>query len=390
MRYQKIIYQTLPSQSLACEMVDQLATLSEHCDARVIDKPVALYGAGNLGKMAKKYLNSINIDISCVIDLNIQHFKNDPFWHKTTLYHPDEVPSQIINHHLLAICIVKTPITAIQSQLIKQGWRDFVPFYDIAESNRHRHPLSNGWFLKTLSKSDLSQIKSVLKGWSDDISRAHHIQFLTWRKNRIECFFKYAPITWEDRFFIPQITSRLGPGERYLDVGAHHGDVIMQFMKCVQHQFSHIWAIEADHQNYAKLLQNCDALGANVTLKQQCLSNHVKTISFFPSIGYAAQISDFGTQKITTTTLDQLDIKPTFAKFHLEGWELDALKGGRNMLQKYRPMLAITIYHNDLGVWKIAKWLMTHLTDYHFILRHHCWQATSLVLYAIPKERKPF
>jgi len=107
---------------------------------------------------------------------------------------------------------------------------------------------------------------------------------------------------------------------------------------------------------------------------------------FFEGLGYASQLSPLGPNRMEFTTLDRLDLQPTFVKLHLEGHELAALKGGLQMLQRHRPLVATTSYHNRLGLHELPGWLMDHLEGYRFLLRLHSWCGTGAVVYAIPKE----
>jgi hypothetical protein len=78
----------------------------------------------------------------------------------------------------------------------------------------------------------------------------------------------------------------------------------------------------------------------------------------------------------------------SFLKLHLEGAELEALKGGRELLRRDRPIVAATVYHNDDGIWRTPLWLIETLTDYRFLFRLHSWCGTGAVVYAIPEERR--
>jgi hypothetical protein len=53
--------------------------------------------------------------------------------------------------------------------------------------------------------------------------------------------------------------------------------------------------------------------------------------------------------------------------------------------------MAITIYHNQKGMWEIPMWLIMQArsmsVQYKFYLRMHSWCGTGVVLYAIPDER---
>jgi hypothetical protein len=85
-------------------------------------------------------------------------------------------------------------------------------------------------------------------------------------------------------------------------------------------------------------------------------------------------------------TLDALG-PASFLKLHLEGAELEALKGARELLRRDRPIVAATVYHNADGIWRTPLWLMETLRDYRFLLRIDSWCGTSAVVYAIPNER---
>lgn len=90
---------------------------------------------------------------------------------------------------------------------------------------------------------------------------------------------------------------------------------------------------------------------------------------------------------VRTCRFDDLNFPITFGKIHLEGGELDALQGSMTTLQRQRPVLAVTVYHNRDGLWRIPSLLMDGLPNYRFLMRLHVWCRTGCVLYAIPKER---
>ena len=78
----------------------------------------------------------------------------------------------------IAVSVVTSPYVTIERSLAARGCVDVVPFYDLAESLRGQHPLANGWFAEPLAAADQRQIEGVLAGWDDDVSRAHHLQFI--------------------------------------------------------------------------------------------------------------------------------------------------------------------------------------------------------------------
>lgn len=391
-KFKSITYRNTPNLTTACAMLHELAGKTITCTPRKIDKPLVLYGAGKLGRMAKEYLSRINIPILFVVDREPGLYKNDPFWSGIEIVAPEAVDKSYKKTSILAVSICTTPYTNLSATLSVQGWNDVVPFYDIAEAYRDVHPLSNGWFTGVLKEEDVIDIERVIRRWDDDISRAHHLQFLAWHSVREEWFFDTAPVTINDRYFIPQILSVLNDHETFLDVGAHHGDVTIKFLEQVDHHFKAIWVIEPDSDNIfilRKQFNERQLVGSinNINVLTCAVGESSGKRSFFEGLGYASQFCEFGPIMVNVKTIDELNITPTFIKVHLEGEELNALKGAISTIKNNRPIIAATSYHNHLGIWKFPGWLMNQLTDYTFLLRLHSWCGTGLVIYAIPKER---
>ena len=271
---------------------------------------------------------------------------------------------------------------------------DVIPFYDIAEAYRNWHPLTNGWFSGPLTANDVSHLNTVLLQWSDDVSRAHHIQFLAWRCIRQEWIFSLAPVTIDDRYFIPEITNRLSENEIFADIGAHIGSVSQKFIKIVNENFNKILMFEPDSINRINLETNVLEISSDLHNKIQVSSDFIgqgrRNVLFAEGYGYASRAFQLGSKLLDKVSIDDLDMSPTFIKLHIEGGELEALFGARNTITKNRPIIAVTSYHNSLGIYVLPKWLMSELTEYDFILRLHGWCGTGAVIYCIPKERPTF
>jgi FkbM family methyltransferase len=325
------------------------------------------------------------------IDRNARALAARDEWGGIRLLHPDDVTKAEKARARLAVTIVTSAYVPIEHWLFERGFTDVVPFYDLAESFRHLHPLSNGWFAAKLTAQDHTNITRVLAAWADDTSRAHHLQFLAWRRLREEWTFTPAPIPDCERFYIPEITAVLRDDEILLDGGAHHGVVVEAFIRHTNRRFRHITAVEPDEINRAHLAQNLQALLAEdtrVKIVDCALSNNEGEAVFHSGLDYASQLSPTGRTHVTTRRIDSLGLTPTLIKLHLEGAELAALKGAKQILLDCRPIVAATIYHNDDGIWKIADWLMQTVPDYRFLFRNHGWCGTGAVIYAIPEERR--
>jgi FkbM family methyltransferase len=380
----------LPGQSQAAVLLDEIADADAAYGPVPADRPLALYGAGNLGRLARDFLRAVGQDFTLVIDKNALALAGDADWPGGRVLAPDDVGSAEKERTRFAVSIVTSAYVPIERMLRGRGFIDVVPFYDLAESFRHLHPLSNGWFAAVLTADDRANTARILAHWADDISRAHHLQFLAWRRLREEWSFVPAPIPGGDRFFIPEVVAAVGGDEFLLDAGAHHGGVVEAFLRHTNGRFRHIAAIEPDGINRARLAQNLQSLlpgDARVTIADCALSDIEGDAVFHGGLGYASQLSETGRTHVTTRRIDSLDLSPTFMKLHLEGAELAALKGAKQTLLDRRPIVAATVYHNDDGIWRTADWLTQTLPDYRLLFRNHAWCGTGAVVYAIPKER---
>ena len=354
------------------------------------DAPLALYGAGNLGRLARDFFKAVGRDCVMAIDLNADRMKADTGWSGVPILRPDEVTDAVKHDARLSLCVVTAPYVPLERSLAAQGFKDIAPFFDMAEGFRHLHPLSNGWFAPPLTARDAAKTAAVLARWDDDISRAHHLQFLAWRRLREEWTFTAAPVAGGNRFFIPEVTDVLGRDEVYVDAGAHHGSVIEAFIEQTGSAFRQIVAIEPDPSNRACLAENLRRWLPNdprVTICDHVLAEDKREAPFHDGLDYASQISGTGCRRVTTSMLDALALSPTFVKLHLEGGELGALKGAQRTLLAHRPIIVATVYHNADGIWETPHWLMDSLPDYRFLFRAHAWCGNGAVVYAIPHER---
>lgn len=384
-------FEISPGSEDAAVLLRQIASRPAKQAARKIDKPLAIYGAGKLGKMAIELLERIGKPPDMVVDANPDASKKEPFWRDREILKPSEVSPDTRASFLLAVSIATLPFEELAAMLAAQGWRDIVPFYDVAEAYRDVYPLGNGWVLDQFSDADVAATQQVLDKWGDDISRAHHLQFMAWHRFREDWIFADADVNIENRYFIPEVVALLGEGETFVDVGAHQGEVSERFRAAVGNRYRSVCMIEPDPHNGVNAERSISNLPEGDSSRNHMLKVAVgrkaERRAFFPGLGYASQLSRLGDKSLDITTIDELGLTPSFIKLHLEGGEFDALKGAEAILRACRPIVAATTYHNDLGVWKLPLWAMTALSNYRYYFRLHSWCGTGAVMYCIPDER---
>lgn len=383
-------FKQLPGPDSAIALMEELATATCPFSPASAGVAVALYGAGNMGRLARDFLDAVGQELVMVIDRDARRHALAPDWAGVRLVDPADAVGVANERVRVAVSVVTSPFVPIERSLLDLGFDDIVPFYDLAESFRDKHPLSNGWFSGPMTADDQKKTTEVLARWDDDVSRAHHLQFMAWRRLREEWNFATAMVSNENRFFIPEVVAVLNGNEFFLDAGAHHGSVTKAFVKQTKGAFRQVAAVEPDTFNRARLTGNLQSWlpdDARVTIYDCALAEGESNALFHAGLDYASQLSPTGKMSLTTRPLDALGLAPTFVKLHLEGAELRALQGARETLLTSRPIVAATVYHNADGIWKTPLWLMETLPDYRFLFRAHSWCGTGAVVYAIPRER---
>ena len=81
------------------------------------------------------------------------------------------------------------------------------------------------------------------------------------------------------------------------------------------------------------------------------------------------------------------NVRITFVKMDVEGFEIKALSGGVETIRKYVPVLAVCIYHKPEHLWEIYIYLESIYPGvYDYYIYEHGHGSFELVLYAVPKQ----
>lgn len=174
--------------------------------------------------------------------------------------------------------------------------------------------------------------------------------------------------------------------ERFVDCGALDGKTSIYMYEWYQGNVDKIWIFEPDKQSLQKCRQNLKEIGqTHYEIIDKAVYSS-RTRMFFDDTGNGmAGINPAGNTVVETITLDEAigDNDPGFIKMDIEGAELEALKGAKGLIQKYKPKLAVCVYHRPEDIEKIPELLLEYNTDYMFYLRHYSMTMNETVLYAL-------
>ena len=184
--------------------------------------------------------------------------------------------------------------------------------------------------------------------------------------------------------------------ESYVDCGAYNGDSIENFIHNVQ-SYKEIYGFELDKQNYDEMrtrlkdkqyhdlnLFNCGVWNENSVIEYgtgDVETENAEGISIFKS----KTKTDNYIRTAEVTKLDDIlcGKNITFIKMDVEGAEVMALEGAKNIIEIQKPKLAICLYHRTSDFWSIPMLLHKINPNYNFGVMHHCkYNCWGTVLYA--------
>jgi hypothetical protein len=56
-------------------------------------------------------------------------------------------------------------------------------------------------------------------------------------------------------------------------------------------------------------------------------------------------------------------------------------------INRFRPQLAVSIYHKVDHIWDLPIFLMSRLPEYHFFIDIYSFERFEIILYCVPFER---
>jgi hypothetical protein len=83
--------------------------------------------------------------------------------------------------------------------------------------------------------------------------------------------------------------------------------------------------------------------------------------------------------------MDGVIPKIDFVKMDIEGAELSAIKGSASSIRRFRPNLAISLYHKPTDIFEIPSYIAKEFPFYEMYIEHYTIHAEETVLYCTSK-----
>ena len=171
--------------------------------------------------------------------------------------------------------------------------------------------------------------------------------------------------------------------EIFIDGGSLDGGDSIEFEKWCNGNYEKIYAFEPDERNVEKIKRNTK--GKNIEICPFGMWSEKSVLGFSSGKAEKSSFTRDGDALVDVDSIDNvLGGKPvTFIKMDIEGSELKALEGAAETIRKYKPKLAICVYHKPEDIIEIPKKILELNSNYKLWLRHYSYVDTETVLYAI-------
>ncbi len=218
---------------------------------------------------------------------------------------------------------------------------------------------------------------------SDKISKETFLKVInfkiTFDLNFMDGFKNITEIQYFDKLILPNIKNI-----SFVDGGGYVGDTCAQVVKNYP-GFRKIYLIEPICENLRIAKRNLGHID-NIEFINLGISNKKQTLYFNEEKSFSA-IYGKGTQSVQVDTLDNIiKEKVDYIKLDIEGAEQDAIDGAKETILKYKPVLAICIYHKAEDWYKIPEKILAIDSDYKIYIRHYMEGIFETVMYFIPKN----
>lgn len=186
-------------------------------------------------------------------------------------------------------------------------------------------------------------------------------------------------------FDLPQLEEKRKEKEIFVDGGCFDGSTSLGFIDWCKkvNREGYLYAWEPDPNNQEKCRKALENKKVAYQMIPKGLWSEYAEMSF-KSNGGSSSITEDGDVHIIADSIDRcIDAPVTFIKMDIEGAEYQAILGAKNIINKYKPKLAICVYHKPEDIWELP-WLIHKINpEYKFYLRHYSFGDVETVLYAL-------
>lgn len=351
---------------------------------QLASKPVYIYGAGCFGRELYRVFQKHGIKVCNFLDRNAIDCPDAAI----PIRYPQDCIEKENVQVILGIVLNKRQRESIIQTLRLMGYKNIVDGQSIRAHYVYAKDKVGDSCPRRYYQQELNKIVQADQLFTDVESIATYEMNL---RAHLLREYSHCKQTDQDIQYFPSDIPFSKGYSRFIDCGAYIGDTLLQLCKQGKEIDSAV-AFEPNNENFTQLSQLY-----NERMEREmpraflipCGVSGNSELRRFSKAGGSSTITEAGNEAIQCVALDDVlkNFAPTFVKMDIEGAEYDALCGAKNMICKFRPDLAICVYHIIDDFYRIPLLLASWNLGYNFYLRAHSSCCMETVLYATcPKE----
>lgn len=350
----------------------QIIKLDEYLDINFKNKDVVIYGAGAFGKEICTVLKAHNIYPKSFLDINkIGTLEG------IEINHPDayRYKNSVV---IFSIVLNKSKRIKIEEYIKEIGFSKIIDGQII----RAMYIELQGEHTYNYFKTKQNEITKPLLYLEDNESKNLYVKNIVSHITRdyTNCFESDEAV----QYFIKSVPFKKG-FTKFVDCGAYNGDTFLEWESCANINDTYI-GFEPILESYALLSKTISEKTIQATVVPAAVSDETKFIKFTNMLGSSSTDVN-GNITALCVKLDDIlkNQNPSMVKMDIEGEEIKALKGAKNLIFDAKPELAISVYHYINHFWEIPNLIYEWDLDYKFYFKTHSSACMETILYAVRK-----
>ena len=178
----------------------------------------------------------------------------------------------------------------------------------------------------------------------------------------------------------------------YVDLGAYNGDTLKQAVELYPNLRDAV-LFEPDEKNFKKLCAYAETLNIQTHLYNNAAWNEKSQMTLHMGFGKNTTLGNIGEgmQKKRDKTIDTLPpddaaLQADLIKYDVEGSEYEALEGSRRLITQCRPVLVVSLYHNNNDLYRLPALIKSYAPYKLYLHRKPCLPAWETEIVAVDEK----
>lgn len=349
---------------------------------------IFVYGCGSASKTFTDFLNRNGLSVTAYLE-GKQYFKKGKVFLNKSVYLVDDIYKQLKEANIVVRATGADVVHILNDLKSKMK----VHLYSYVDRNQ-QYTMTAEWVVK--HKEELNRIYDLFE---DEESKLVFRSFIGAKANNIkrESCRELISLWTSEQYFNNLYPKDLYDEHILIDCGAYIGDSTTAFFEFLKDEEKPVMvrAFEMEDENFKELESLSKKYNNLIAYKIGLGDKHEKY--YYERKKDASVLVDYETENmVEIAPLDSIlkgkEIKASFIKMDIEGFEEKALMGMKNVIINNKATLAICVYHRVDDLIRLPKLIKSYVESstcdvkYKYYLRHHSHNAAELVFYAVPCE----